>query len=534
MLNSLRTRLANEIWVRSYYCRFQDFQKGCLYPEQTQREILNRLLQSNRDTEYGRRYGFGQIKGPEEYADQVPAIDYSDIEREIERCSEGEENILSPERIIRFEETSGSRSHSKLIPYTEGLIREFDAAIGAWLYSIRIHLPQALKGRSYWSLSPATKQNRISSGAIRIGSADDSEYFSVFHRLLLGSIMAVQPGTARIKDPDYFYEQSLLQLLKHTDLTLISVWSPTFFLKLDTILRQRFEHILSKMSHASSSRMEWLSAIDIQKATWKDIWPRLELLSCWTHATSASYISVLRQKLGNVPVQGKGLLSTEGVVSIPIQPTLDPVAAITSHFLEGEDLATGQILPAWKWQEDRHYEVLLSTSGGFYRYRTGDVAQVTGRYLATPCLRFLGRRNQSTDLVGEKLSEFHVLQMLLDLQSYSDLFSKEGALLYGCARGDIAGYFLLANDSRESSSKPDSRRKILEIAEHSLRKNPYYDQARTLGQLAPLRFLPISEEDHKRILRKVQLKKGIKDGDFKVPVLLSEQDLSIDELGVNF
>lgn len=59
-----------------------------------------------------------------------------------------------------MEPTSGSTSSSKLIPYTEGLKREFQAGIKPWIYSLYNNFPEIKKGKSYWSVTPmATEKN---------------------------------------------------------------------------------------------------------------------------------------------------------------------------------------------------------------------------------------------------------------------------------------------------------------------------------------------------------------------------------------
>ena len=43
----------------------------------------------------------------------------------------------------------------------------------------------------------------------------------------------------------------------------------------------------------------------------------LKLVSCWADASSQPFFEQLRQRLAHASFQGKGLLSTEGVVTVP-------------------------------------------------------------------------------------------------------------------------------------------------------------------------------------------------------------------------
>ena len=49
---------------------------------------------------------------------------------------------------------------------------------------------------------------------------------------------------------------------------------------------------------------------------------------------SARFLPELRALFPGVEIQGKGLLATEGVISIPLMGRPAPVPAVTSHFLE--------------------------------------------------------------------------------------------------------------------------------------------------------------------------------------------------------
>ena len=50
--------------------------------------LLRDILRKNSLTEYGKRYGFSQIRSYEEYARTVPLTDYADYEDDIRRMKE--------------------------------------------------------------------------------------------------------------------------------------------------------------------------------------------------------------------------------------------------------------------------------------------------------------------------------------------------------------------------------------------------------------------------------------------------------------
>ena len=72
------------------------------------------------------------------------------------------------------------------------------------------------------------------------------------------------------------------------DLELISVWSPTFLLRL-------------------------IEAIEDPSS----LWPRLRVVSCWASGASKPFADGLAARLPHAHLQPKGLLSTEAVVTVP-------------------------------------------------------------------------------------------------------------------------------------------------------------------------------------------------------------------------
>ncbi len=69
----------------------EEFKRG----PQLNEELLMRILRDNKDTEYGKKYGFADITSVEEYQRRVPVIVYDNIAGDLERMCDGEKNILT-------------------------------------------------------------------------------------------------------------------------------------------------------------------------------------------------------------------------------------------------------------------------------------------------------------------------------------------------------------------------------------------------------------------------------------------------------
>jgi hypothetical protein len=107
------------------------------------------------------------------------------------------------------------------------------------------------------------------------------------------------------------------------------------------------------------------------------------------------------------------LISTECFVSLPLTGRAGAVLALRSHFLEfvphgSED----ETLLAHELDEGGRYSVVVTTGDGLYRYRMGDIVEVTGRFERCPLIRFFGKEDLVSGRFGEKLDERHVREAL--------------------------------------------------------------------------------------------------------------------------
>ena len=85
-----------------------------------QQEVLQRLLQKAKDTEYGVRHLFGNTHNYEDFIANTPLNTYEQLKDDIERMRHGEPNILWPGRMRWFAKSSGTTNDkSKFIPVSQ-------------------------------------------------------------------------------------------------------------------------------------------------------------------------------------------------------------------------------------------------------------------------------------------------------------------------------------------------------------------------------------------------------------------------------
>ena len=332
----------------------------------------------------------------------------------------GSQEVLPCGEILAFERTSGTSSGAKLIPVTEGLREDFAHGMAAWTGGWWESCPEVFSGKAYWAISPPGIPRSHTAGGLAVGLESDGAYFPDRIGARLAEWLVVPPPN---DGPSEFFAETAEALLRTPDLSLVSVWSPTFLLCIDAEVARRRPG-----------------------KTWREIWPKLALVSCWADASSARWIPRLRERLGGIPIEPKGLLATEGVTSIPAGRAGSPRLAHECHYHEFLD-RQGKHLPLERLRIGAVCEILLSTSGGLLRYRSGDLVKITGfAENGFPRMRFLGRKGTVSDLVGEKLAE----------ETVASAFASAGACGFLAADPDAPGYEIwIENTGMAGRSFPD-------------------------------------------------------------------------------
>ncbi|WP_321855900.1 GH3 family domain-containing protein [Burkholderia cenocepacia] len=458
------------------------WQAGLDAPRDVQARRLMALLAANRDTAFGRRFGFDRIDGPAQFRERVPVHAAADFLPWLERASNETEPVLTAERPLFLERTSGSTARQKLIPYTPAFLHELQAAMVVWLADMHRTCPALGEGRAYWSMSPPLQAPGIASNGIPIGSESDLDYLGDSSAAALASTLLVPPLTG---DASTWRCETLRALVADESLAFISVWSPTF---LTSVLRPLFDR-----DDADGARdLAWIEAslpADRRAALRRAIaagdcsalWPRLAAVSCWLDGPSRHYADALRVRFPRVQWLPKGLFATEGVVSIPFGAGDGCPLAIGSHYLEfvRDD---GSVCDAEGLRPGDDAQVLLTTGGGLYRYALGDRVRVVGMTGRTPRIAFVGRAAASVDIVGEKLDERIAADALSRLHAQH---GEVGTCIVPCVAREGLPHYVLCVAGDNCADAADT---MCATVEDELMQAFHYAHARRLGQLGPLRM----------------------------------------------
>ena len=189
-------------------------------------------------------------------------------------------------------------------------------------------------------------------------------------------------------------------------------------------------------------------------------------------------------------------MATEGIITFPMHCKDGHVLSTLSHFFEfiPIDSATGKAdataIPACEVQKGRMYSVVITTGGGFYRYRLSDLVIVEDFYRSCPVLRFIGKEDHFSDHMGEKLSEYHVQKVLgqafteTGLPTVFSLLTPEDS-----DQGFRYALFIEMDETgrieQAASLKVTLLKSVLSAVEKGLHENYHYAYCRRLDQIKP-------------------------------------------------
>jgi hypothetical protein len=331
-------------------------------------------------------------------------------------------------------------------------------------------------------------------------------------------LLAVPPAVARLTDTECWRYCTLLFLLAADDLSLVSVWSPTFLIGLVGALTQFKERLtrdlfdgtcrpgdgapgrvngeLAGLLRSSRRRARQVDAIfaaghDLPPML-HQLWPKLALVSCWSDAGAAMFVPELKSLFATVELQAKGLLASEGCVSIPLVGREGCALAVGSHFLEFEPVAdsTDQYTNSDDWRladelaVGSRYRIVMTTEGGLYRYQLRDVIEVVGFEHECPLVRFIGKADRVGDLVGEKLAEAFVGECVKRV--CAELLIEPTFTLMAPVVDARPAHYRLYLAGHGACDLDAFVAALQGRLQDELAANPYYDHAVRIGQLGPL------------------------------------------------
>jgi hypothetical protein len=421
------------LWVKAPRS-LRHFNALCRTPVQAQDRLLRQILETNADTEFGRRHGFGAITSFRQFQERVPISAYEDLEPYITAEMNGRPNQLTKEPPVLFTTTSGTTGNRKYIPMTRQGKQAKSHLTWLWFCGLYRDHPGIVGGRILSVVSPEVESH--APNGVPCGAESGHGY-----RTMPGPVRSMYTapyGVFAIEDYEAKY-YTLLRLAAGQDISCIATVNPSTVLLLADRLARHSEPIIRDVRDGSLSsqfsvpqelrdslhlkpdpeRARRLERAAAAGGVLKPglAWPQLAAVGCWKGGTVGAYLARFDTLFPQgLPVRDFGYYATELRGSVPLSDQGDAgVIAVGTNVLEfhpaGEDRAPeGQeLLRVEQLQVGQRYFVYVTNASGLYRYDMNDIVEVAGHYGQTPLIRFIQKGKGVVSFTGEKLYEVQVI-----------------------------------------------------------------------------------------------------------------------------
>jgi GH3 auxin-responsive promoter len=422
------------LWVKAPRS-LRHFNALCRTPTQAQDRLLRQILETNAETEFGRRHGFGGIATFRDFQERVPIASYEDLEPYITAEMHGQANQLTKDPPVLFTTTSGTTGKRKYIPMTREGKRAKSHLTWLWLCGLYRDHPGIVGGRILSVVSPEVEAHAPS--GVPIGAESGHAY-----RTMPGPIRSIYTApyaVFAIQDYEAKY-YTLLRLAAGQDISCIATVNPSTIVLLADRLAHHTESIIRDVRDGSLTsdvavpaelraslhlRPDPERAKHLERAAGDGggvlrpglAWPMLAAVGCWKGGTVGAYLAKFDTLFPQgPPVRDLGYYATELRGSVPLSDQGDAgVAAVGTNVLEFhpvEDDRTPEgreLLTIDQLQVGQRYFVYVTNASGLYRYDMNDIVEVAGHYGQTPLIRFIQKGKGVVSFTGEKLYEVQVI-----------------------------------------------------------------------------------------------------------------------------
>ena len=329
--------------------------------EALQNQVMHRLIERARDTEYGINHLFSSTKNYEQFAQNVPVNTYEELKNDIDRMRHGEHDVLWPGSVKWYAKSSGTTNDkSKFIPVSNEGLQHIHYAGG--FDSVALYLRNNPKSRLF------------DGRALILGGSHAPNYD--FSNSLVGDLSAIlieniNPLANLVRVP-----------CKKTALLY------DFEVKRDRIARETINKKVTNISGVPSWMLSVLTRVlEISgKSNITEVWPDLEV---FFHG-GVAFTPYRQQYKEIIPSPNMHYMETynasEGFFGLQDDPNDSAMLLMLDYdifyeFIPMEEIDKEHptVVPLSGVQTGRNYAMVISTSCGLWRYLIGDTVTFTSK-----------------------------------------------------------------------------------------------------------------------------------------------------------
>ncbi|CAO2149139.1 unnamed protein product [Urochloa humidicola] len=420
-----------------------------------QQDTLKKILELNADAEYLNHFGLNGRTDVQSYKSCIPLCVHSDLEPYIQRIADGDSSpILTGEPITSLSLSSGTTGGKpKFVPFNDELL-ENTLQISQTSYAFRNREYPIAKGKKALQFVFSSKQVATNGGIIattattnlykrprykegmkdmqtQCCSPDEVVFSPDFNQSLYCHLLYGLIYSDEIQQVFAPFSHSIVRAFQ----TFEDVWEDLCADIRNGVLSEKvtvpsIREAVAKILKPNPELADSIQKKCIGLSNWYGVipalWPNAKYVYAIMTGSMEPYLKKLRHYAGHLPLISADYGSSEGWVGANINPTVPPEQvtyavlpqtgyfefiplekpkaeetenSASIHYIESDPVGLTEV------EIGKIYEVVMTTFGGLYRYRLGDVVKIAGFHNSTPELQFVCRRSLVLSINIDKNTE---------------------------------------------------------------------------------------------------------------------------------
>ncbi len=354
------------------------------YPHDVQAELFRRLINTARDTEWGKKYDYKSIETVEQFKERVPVSTYEDLQPYIEQLRGGSQNILWPAEIKWFAKSSGTTDNkSKFIPVSLESLEECHYKAGKDMLSLYCN--------NFPNTALFNGRGLAIGGSHKINEINNASF-------LEGDLSAI------IIENLPFWAEFIRVPRKST--ALMDNWEE----KIEMMADETIPHNLTSLSGVPSWMLLLMKRVleKTGKSDLSEVWPNLEV---YFHGgvNFDPYREQFRQLIRSSSMNYMETYNaSEGFFGIQDRSDSNELLLMLDYGIFYEFIPVSNLGSAHpksmgldEVDTETNYALVISTNGGLWRYLIGDTIRFTS--LNPYRIQITGRTKNFINAAGEEL-----------------------------------------------------------------------------------------------------------------------------------
>ncbi len=517
-------------------------------PERVQAQTLERILQQNANTAFGRQHGFNAISDWRSYGEAVPVQTYESLRGFIDQQASSGRRLLTQAQPLGYARTSGTTGRPKDVPVTAEVQRHNCEA--QRLMALTLQRQTSFFRGEILSLTGAAVEGQRAGGCY--GSATGQAQRSL--SCLVKALFLLPEAVSSVPDYETRYYLATLLGLASPRLTGLVAANPSTCFKLVETAESNRDRLMADLVSGSSDILDQLDPrlaylvrqrlrqgagpsprlrrllAGAQPLQLGSLWPDLGALATWTGGSCGVALEALCPELPEgCRVVEIGYRASEVIATVNLDcltnSCLPTLHQSVFEFVEREDWEAGRpaFLSLAELEANRDYYIFVTTAAGLYRYDMNDLVRVSGWIGRTPTLTFLRKGRGMTNITGEKLAEEDLIAAVTGRLAACE---RRAPFFLALADQDERRYELLLELEGAISAAAEER--ICHEIDQALRAlNLEYEAKRASGRLLPLRLVLLRPGAGEHCKRQAVIQ-GQREAQFKPVCLAHKSDWQVD------